>query len=167
MELKTQEGKYLTFSLAGEEYGLDILKVREIIGILPITKLPEAPPFLKGVVNLRGQLVPVIDLRLRFGLSEAGYSERTCIIVVEHVSEAGKKAIGLVVDSVSEVVNVKTTEIEEPPDLGSQAEMGLIFGIAHVGEELIILLDVGRIVGKAVLEEARPAKETLTEAEKR
>jgi len=154
MELKNQEGKYLTFSLAGEEYGFDILRVREIVGLMPITKLPEAPFFFKGVVNLRGQLIPVIDLRLRFGLAETGYSERTCIIVVELETGKGKKAVGLVVDSVSEVVNVKTSEIEEPPDFGMEAKTDYISGIANIQEELIVLLDVGRIVGGAGLPEA-------------
>jgi len=96
-----REGKYLTFSLGDEEYGIGILKVKEIIGMMRITPVPQTPEFVKGVINLRGKVIPVIDLRLRFGIEEIGYTERTCIIVVEIVGSGAKMHIGVVVDSVS------------------------------------------------------------------
>src|SRR4030043_1578395 len=97
-----KEGKYLTLSLAGEEYGIKILKVKEIIGMMPITTIPLTPPFVKGVINLRGKVIPVLNLRLKFGMEEVGYSERTCIIVVEIKRQGGSVLIGIGVDSVSE-----------------------------------------------------------------
>lgn len=115
-----REGKYLTFSLAGEEYGIGILKVKEIIGMMPITTVPRTPPFVKGVINLRGKVIPVVDLRLKFGMEEMAYAERTCIIVVEIRGEGGSVLIGIVVDSVSEVLNIKGGDIEETPALGTK-----------------------------------------------
>ena len=111
----TLEGKYLTFSLAAEAYGIGILKVREIIGMLPITPVPQTPNFLKGVINLRGQVIPVVDLRLKFRLEEQDYTERTSIIVVEVPGRSGSVAIGIVVDSVSEVVYIRQADIENAP----------------------------------------------------
>jgi purine-binding chemotaxis protein CheW len=96
-----RDGKYLTFSLAGEEYGIGILKIREIIGMMPITSVPETPAFVKGVINLRGKVIPVVDLRRRFGMPTMDYTERTCIIVVEIAGPAGTVSMGVVVDSVS------------------------------------------------------------------
>jgi purine-binding chemotaxis protein CheW len=87
--MENKEGKYLTFSMAGEEYGLGILKVKEIIGMMPVTTVPRTPPFVKGVINLRGKVIPVVDLRLKFGMEEIAYTERTCIIVVE-IGEGGR-----------------------------------------------------------------------------
>ena len=110
-----REGKYLTFTLAEEEYGIGILKIKEIIGMMPITTVPQTPEFVKGVINLRGKVIPVIDLRLRFGMGEIDYTERTCIIVVEIDGQAGTVLIGTVVDSVSEVLNVKATKSRIPP----------------------------------------------------
>ena len=104
--LQEKEGKYLTFTLAAEDYGLEILKVREIIGMMDITAVPQTPEYVKGVINLRGRVIPVIDLRLKFGLEAAEYGERTCIIVVEVQSEMGSVQMGVVVDSVSEVLNI-------------------------------------------------------------
>ena len=108
------EGKYLTFTLANEDYGLEILKVREIIGMLDITAIPQAPTFFKGVINLRGRVIPVVDLRLKFGLPSMEYGERTCVIVVEVKTEMGSVQMGVVVDTVSEVVNVNGADIELP-----------------------------------------------------
>ena len=117
-----REGKYLTFTLAEEEYGIGILKIKEIIGMLPITSVPQTPDFVKGVINLRGKVIPVIDLRLRFGIREIDYTERTCIIVVEIAGQAGTVLIGIVVDSVSEVLNVKGDDIEDTPTFGTKLE---------------------------------------------
>jgi len=102
-----REGKYLTFTLASEDYGIGILKIKEIIGMMPITSVPQTPSFVKGVVNLRGKVIPVVDLRLKFGMPAIDYTERTCIIVVEISGQSGAIKIGIVVDAVSEVLNIK------------------------------------------------------------
>ena len=106
-----KEGKYLTFTLAEEEYGIGILKIKEIIGMLPITSVPQTPEFVKGVINLRGKVIPVMDLRLRFGMTMVDYSDRTCIIVVEIGGQADTILVGIVVDAVSEVLNIKRDDI--------------------------------------------------------
>jgi purine-binding chemotaxis protein CheW len=137
-----QEGKYLTFSLAGEEYGIGILKIREIIGMLPITSVPETPLFVKGVINLRGKVIPVVDLRRRLGMPTMDYTERTCIIVVEIAVAAGTVSMGVVVDSVSEVLNIKGADIEDTPSFGTQFNTEYILGMAKVGKNLKILLDI-------------------------
>jgi len=117
-----KEGKYLTFTLAEEEYGIGILKIKEIIGMMPITTVPQTPLYVKGVINLRGKVIPVIDLRLRFTMEEIDYDERTCIIVVEIVGSAGTLQIGIVVDAVSEVLNIRAEEIEETPAFGTRLD---------------------------------------------
>jgi purine-binding chemotaxis protein CheW len=137
-----REGKYLTFSLAGEEYGIGILKVREIIGMLPITSVPETPPYVKGVINLRGKVIPVVDLRRRFGMPNMDYTERTCIIVVEIAGPAGTVSMGVVVDCVSEVMNIKGADIEDTPMFGTQLNTEYILGMAKVGKGLKILLNI-------------------------
>jgi purine-binding chemotaxis protein CheW len=137
-----REGKYLTFSLASEEYGIGILKIREIIGMMPITSVPDTPLFVKGVINLRGKVIPVVDLRRRFGMPTMDYTERTCIIVVEIAVPAGTVSMGVVVDSVSEVLNIKGADIEDTPSFGTQLNTEYILGMAKVGKGLKILLDI-------------------------
>lgn len=144
-------GKYLTFILEGEEYGIVILKVKEIIGLMPITPVPQTPHFVKGVINLRGKVIPVVDLRLKFGMQSADYSERTCIIVVEAVTEAGSGMIGGVVDSVSEVIQVRNEDVEEPPSFGTRLNTDYILGMAKVDGKVKILLDIDKVL---VLNEA-------------
>ena len=139
-------GKYLTFTLAEEEYGIGILKIKEIIGMLPITSVPQTPDFVKGVVNLRGKVIPVIDLRLRFGIREIDYTERTCIIVVEIAGQAGTVLIGIVVDSVSEVLNVKGDDIEDTPTFGTKLDTEYILGMAKMEGGVKILLDIDRVL---------------------
>ena len=141
-----REGKYLTFSLAEEEYGIGILKIKEIIGMLPITSVPQTPDFVKGVINLRGKVIPVIDLRLRFGIGEIDYTERTCIIVVEIAGQAGTVLIGIVVDSVSEVLNVKGDDIEDTPTFGTKLDTEYILGMAKMEGGVKILLDIDRVL---------------------
>jgi purine-binding chemotaxis protein CheW len=141
-----REGKYLTFSLGDEEYGIGILKVKEIIGMMRITPVPQTPDFVKGVINLRGRVIPVLDLRLRFGMGENGYTERTCIIVVEIDGAAGKIHIGLVVDSVSEVLNIKGSDIEDTPSFGTSLHTEYILGMAKTGGGVKILLDIDRVL---------------------
>ncbi|MCP3940872.1 MAG: purine-binding chemotaxis protein CheW [Desulfobacteraceae bacterium] len=139
-------GKYLTFLLKKEEYGLGILKVKEIIGMIAITSIPKTPKFIKGVVNLRGKVIPVIDLRLKFDMESIDYSDRTCIIVVEIDSESGTVLIGIVVDAVSEVLNIKEEEIEETPTFGTKLDTDYILGMAKMEGRVKILLDIDKVL---------------------
>ena len=201
--LTDREGKYLTFSLADEEYGIRILKIREIIGMMPVTAMPLTPPFVKGVINLRGKVIPVVDLRLRLGMQEIDYTESTCIIVIEaqasHMEkcwetkncnkkecpayrsldlrcwiisgtfcrdevqgsyhekigacrkcefyrsaneQAAVLTTGIVVDSVSEVINIKAEDIEDPPPFGTKLNLSYILGMAKMEGAVKILLDI-------------------------
>jgi purine-binding chemotaxis protein CheW len=140
-------GKYLTFALGAEEYGLPVLKVREIIKMLDITQVPQVPPHVKGVINLRGKVIPVVDLRLKFGFDEHGYSERTCVIVVEVVLPSGRVMMGIVVDAVSEVLNIGAEDIEQTPDFGERVDTDYMNGIAKVKGKVKILLDLDRVLG--------------------
>ena len=142
-----RDGKYLTFSLAGEEYGIGILKVREIIGMMSITPVPQTPEFVKGVITLRGKVIPVIDLRLRFGLMARDYTERTCIIVVEIVSDSGAVPMGIVVDAVSEVLNIREADIENTPTFGVKLNTDFILGMAKTDGGVKILLDIDKVLG--------------------
>jgi purine-binding chemotaxis protein CheW len=142
-----REGKYLTFSLAGEEYGIGILKVREIIGMMTVTPVPQTPEFVKGVINLRGKVIPVIDLRLRFGLEATTYTERTCIIVVEIDGDSGSVPMGIVVDAVSEVLNIRGADIENTPTFGVKLNTDFILGMAKTGGGVKILLDIDKVLG--------------------
>ena len=141
-----REGKYLTFSLAGEEYGIGILKIKEIIGMMPITPVPQAGDYIKGVINLRGKVIPVVDLRLRFDVEAAEFTDRTCIVVVEIEGKAGTILMGLVVDSVSEVLNIKGADIEDTPLLGTQVDTTYILGMAKTEGGVKILLDIDQVV---------------------
>jgi purine-binding chemotaxis protein CheW len=142
-----KEGKYLTFSLAGEEYGIGILKVKEIIGMMSVTHVPQTPDFVKGVINLRGKVIPVVDLRLRFHLDAAAYTERTCIIVVEVAGTNGSIMMGIVVDAVSEVLNVRGADIENTPAFGVKLNTDYILGMAKVGGGIKILLEIDKVLG--------------------
>ena len=142
--LKT--GKYLTFTLADEEYGIGILKVKEIIGMMPITSVPRTPDFVKGVINLRGKVIPVIDLRLKFGMASIDYTDRTCIIVVEIDADDMTIQIGIVVDAVSEVLNIKEEEIENAPSFGTTLNTDYILGMAKIDKGVKILLDIDRVL---------------------
>ena len=143
-----REGKYLTFSLEQEEYGISILKVKEIIGMMPITPVPQTPEYVKGVINLRGKVIPVSDLRMKFGMDQMEYTERTCIIVVEIAQETKKIATGIVVDSVSEVLNIKSSEIEDTPNFGSRLNTEYILGMAKSGHNVKILLDIDKVLSR-------------------
>jgi purine-binding chemotaxis protein CheW len=144
--MEEREGKYLTFTLAEEEYGIGILKIKEIIGMMPITTVPQTPEFVKGVINLRGKVIPVIDLRLRFGMESIDYTERTCIIVVEIDGSVGTVQIGIVVDSVSEVLNIKGEDIEDTPTFGTKLDTNYILGMAKMEGGVKILLDIDRVL---------------------
>ena len=135
-------GKYLTFQLANEEFGVRALKVREIMGLQEITAVPQTPAHVKGVINLRGKVIPVVDLRLKFGMEQADYGQRTCIIVTQVQGESGPILIGVVVDGVSEVLNLTTSEIEDTPSFGEDAAGHYLLGMAKVKGKVKILLDI-------------------------
>lgn len=142
----SRSGKYLTFALGREEYGLEILKVREIIGWMDITALPGTPPYVKGVVNLRGQVIVVIDLRAKFEMESAAKTDQTCIIVVE-ITRAGRKlSTGIIVDRVSEVVEISGENIEDAPTFGTAVSTGFILGMGKIGEAVKILLDIDQVL---------------------
>jgi purine-binding chemotaxis protein CheW len=152
-----REGKYLTFVLAGEEYGIGILKVKEIIGIMAITTVPQTPAYMKGVINLRGKVIPIVDLRVKFGMEAIDYTEKTCIIVVEIANSGQKVMIGVLVDCVSEVLNIKGADIEDAPNFGSRLNTNYILGMAKTGGRVKILLDIDRVLSveeMVVLEKA-------------
>jgi purine-binding chemotaxis protein CheW len=144
--MENREGKYLTFSLAKEEYGIGILRVKEIIGMMPITTIPRVPGFVKGVINLRGKVIPVMDLRMKFGMEEIGYTERTCIIVVEIAGQTGSVLVGIVVDAVSEVLNIKGNDIEDTPTFGEKLNTDYILGMAKISGGVKILLDINEVL---------------------
>lgn len=147
-------GKFLTFFLASEEYGLEILKVREIIGMMPITRVPRTPEHMRGVINLRGKVIPVIDLRIRFGLQPTEQSQRTCIIVVQ----AGGVEFGVVVDRVSEVANVASEDIEDAPSFGAEVGTEYLLGIAKSSGRVKLLLDIDQVLSRDEIRDLRAAQ---------
>ena len=149
-----KEGKYLTFVLENEEYGIRIQNVREIIGMMDITSVPNSPDFIKGVINLRGKVIPIVDLRTRFGMTASETTDRTCIIVVEINRDEARIVIGLVVDSVSEVLAIKGEDIEETPSFGTRLDTRYILGMAKQDGGVKILLDIDRVLESRELKEA-------------
>jgi purine-binding chemotaxis protein CheW len=149
---QAREGKYLTFRLGEEEFGIGILKVKEIIGMMSFTPIPRTPGFVKGVINLRGKVIPVIDLRLKFGMDSIAYDDRTCIVVVQVRAAEGATPIGIVVDSVNEVANVKAEEVEDTPSFGVSLDTAYILGMAKSGDNVRILLDIDRVLGQTDIE---------------
>ena len=137
------DGKFLTFELDGELYGLEILKVREIMGMMPITAVPQTPPFVKGLINLRGKVIPVVDIRLKFGLPEKEYNDRTAIIVMDIASQESSVLMGIVVDNVAEVLPIGAADMEKVPNFGSRLKTEYILGMAKVKGSVVILLDIG------------------------
>jgi len=149
----SRAGKYLAFHLGREEFAIQVLKVREIMGIQDITAVPQTPPYVKGVINLRGKVIPVVDLRLKFGLSEIEYTQRTCIIVVQIISPDNSTSLtGIVVDEVSEAVNIAAGEIEETPDFGDGVTTPYILGMAKSKGKVKILLDIDRVLSSQDLD---------------
>lgn len=139
-------GKYLTFKLGSEEYGLEILKVREIIGLMTITPVPRAPGYVRGVINLRGKIIPVVDARRKFAMPEKGDTEETCIIVVDVSARGGSVDMGILVDTVSEVLDIASADIEDTPAIGNDAAVEFILGMAKTGDSVKILLDIDRVL---------------------
>ncbi len=150
-------GKYLTVGLAQEAYGIAVLKVREIIRMLKITPVPQMPAFVKGVVNLRGRVIPVIDLRVKFGLA-AEFTERTCIVVVQVRPAAGQIVqMGLIVDCVEEVIALTAAEIEPTPEFGAQIDTSYLLGLAKVKGQVKTLLDIDKVVAPAAIQQIAAA----------
>jgi purine-binding chemotaxis protein CheW len=141
-DISSHEGKFLTFVLGNEEYGTEILKVREIMGIMGITPVPQTPDYMKGVINLRGRVIPIIDLRLKFAMPEVEYTKETCIIV----AEVGATQVGVIVDSVSEVTDIKGEDIEEAPSFGQGIDTNFIMGLGKTKKRIVILLDIERVL---------------------
>lgn len=144
-ETEVRAGKYLTFLLAREEYAIQVLKVREIMGIQHITTVPQTPPDVKGVINLRGKVIPVTDLRLKFALPETEYTQRTCIIVVQLRGESASQ-VGIIVDEVCEVLNLIESDIQDTPDFGHGVSTPYLLGMAKVKGKVKILLDIDHVV---------------------
>jgi purine-binding chemotaxis protein CheW len=143
---KSRAGKYLTFNLGDEEYGLEILKVYQIIGLMNITPVPQTPHFVKGVINLRGTIIPVIDIRLKFGMMEIESTDKTCIIVLEVENNKESVQLGIIVDSVSEVLDISENEIEDAPSFGSDLDSAFILGMAKTKDSVKILLNIDRVM---------------------
>ena len=139
-------GKYLTFRLDVEEFGLEILKVQEIIKMMDITRVPRTPAFVRGVINLRGKVIPVVDLRLKFEMEPKEATDKTCIIVVTVKRGTGAVVMGVIVDEVSEVMDVAAGNIEPPPSFGGVVDTSFILGMGKVGERVVTLMDVDKVL---------------------
>ncbi|MDZ7260508.1 MAG: chemotaxis protein CheW [candidate division KSB1 bacterium] len=155
-------GKFLTFFLAGEEYGIEILKVQEIIGMMPITPVPRTPKFIRGVINLRGKVIPIMDLRLKFGMDAMGQTDETCIIVVK----AQGIEMGIVVDKVSEVLDIAGEDIENAPNFGASVNTEYILGIGKSNGKVKLLLDIDKVVSIPNIMDISSAGEKKIEKEK-
>ena len=142
-------GKYLTFRLANEEYGIEIVKVQEIIGVLPEAKLPLVPKYVRGIINLRGRVIPTINLRTKFGLPLTPDTDKTCTIVVEMKGPAGSHSFGIVVDEVAEVMNVGADQVEAAPDFGATLNSRFIRGVGLIDGAVKILLDIDQVLTDA------------------
>jgi purine-binding chemotaxis protein CheW len=141
-------GKYMTFQLADEIYGLEILRVREIIGLMDITRVPRSAPFIRGVINLRGKVIPVADLRLKFGMEPCQPTDQTVIIVVQYAVAGRNLTMGILVDQVLEVLQIDSAHIEPAPSFGEAApEAEFILGVGKAGERVVFLLEIGKVLG--------------------
>ena len=139
-------GKYLTFRLAREEYGVEILHVQEIIGIMQVTHIPKAPAYVRGVINLRGRVIPVVDLRIKLGMEGKEDSEKTCVIVAQVAASGGHATIGFIVDEVSEVLDIAPEDIQEPPSMGGGVDSEYILGMARMKGSVKILVDIDKVL---------------------
>lgn len=144
----TRAGKYLTFGLGREEFAIQVMCVREIMGVQEITAVPQMPEYVKGVINLRGKVIPVVDLRLKFGMPAQEYTQRTCIIVVQIDQQGSRLLIGTVVDEVSEVLTLQSADIEDTPDFGRGVATPYLLGMAKVKGKVKILLDINKVMSE-------------------
>lgn len=145
------ENQYLTFILSDEEYGVDILRVQEIRGWESVTSVPNAPDYLKGVINIRGTIVPIVDLRMRFGMEQLDYGPITVVIVLKVIGENRERVMGIVVDTVSDTYDVPEESIKPAPDFGDKIEVAFLKGLATVNEKMLILLDIDRLLNSGEL----------------
>lgn len=158
MEGANRTNQVLTFILGMETYGVDILLVQEIRGWSQVTRIPQTPPDVLGVLNLRGSIVPIVDLRMRFRLERAEYTAVTVIIVLSVETSSGRRDLGVVVDGVSDVIDIKAVDLKPAPDLGSQVSTEFIQGLMTVGENMVMLLDIDRLVGGDIGDVVMPPK---------
>ena len=150
--LTDREGKYLTFVLGQEEYGLEILKVQEIMGMMDVTRVPRAPVFVRGVINLRGKVIPVMELRSKFSMDAIDDTEKTCIIVVQVAQDDGTVTMGIIVDEVSEVLDIEGAQIEPAPEFGCGVNTDFILGMGKIGDKVVMLLDVDKVLSSNEIE---------------
>lgn len=164
-DLQDDTQQYLTFIMADEEYGVDILSVQEIRGWEITTQIPNAPPYVKGVINLRGTIVPIVDLRQKFGITQLNYGPTTVVIVVKVLLEQGQKIIGIVVDAVSDVFSIGDTSVRAAPDFGNDTDLRFIKGLANVQDKMIILLDINTLLGTEILLDVSQLSELVNHIE--
>ena len=144
--MEIQGGKFLTFQLGKEIYGIPIKKAKEIIGVMAITHIPRTQGYIKGVINLRGRIVPVVDLRAKFGMKNKDYDDRTCIIIIEVSLSDNIRSVGIAVDTVSEVINITKNDIEQSPQVDVQIEEGFLAGLGKMKDKVIIILNIDKIL---------------------
>ncbi len=156
--LSTAENQYLTFMLSGEEYGVDILTVQELRGWEETTPIPNTPSFVLGVINLRGVVVPIVDLRDRFGLERMEYGPTTVVIIVKVQASGKERVLGIVVDAVSEVYDINKKDMQPPPDMEGSISIDFVTGLATMDEKMVILLDINKLVSEGIL--SKPAKDS-------
>lgn len=159
-ELAVMAGKYLTFKLGAEEFGLEILKVQEIIKMMEVTRVPRIPDYVRGVINLRGKVIPVVDLRLKFGMDTRDTTEKTCVIVVQVKHGEGQVTLGTIVDEVSEVLDVAAGQIEPTPEFGTAVETDFILGMGKIGKRVVMLLDVDKVLSGGELQAVKSASKS-------
>lgn len=162
--------QYLTFFLADEEYAIGIQRVKEIIEYTPITRVPKVPEWIRGVINLRGNVVPVVDLALRFGLQERPVTKTSCIVVVEVEQDSERTVMGIVADAVNQVIDLSPQDIEEPPAFGTQVRLDYLYGMGKVGQKFALILNLDRVLSAtellAVASVQSPAAQPRSEAER-
>lgn len=146
--VRAKAGKYLTFKLGDEIYGLEILKVQEIIGMMKITAVPKMPEFIRGVINLRGKIIPVVNLRVKFNMPRQENTVKSCIIVVQIRQQSNIFTMGILVDEVSEVLNISQEQIDDPPSFGSAVDVDFIMGMGKIIQKVVILLDIDNVITK-------------------
>jgi purine-binding chemotaxis protein CheW len=146
-----QGGKFLSFLLGEEIYAIPIKKAKEIIGMMAITHIPKLQGYMRGVINLRGKIIPIMDLRLRVGMAEQAYTERTCIIIVEVGAQGNQRLVGIAVDAVSEVVTIQTDNIEAPPEFDTQIEGSFLTGLGKLKEKVVLILEIEKILNREEL----------------
>ncbi len=155
-DARINSSQYLTFLLGGEEYGVDILRVQEIKGWDNVTQIPNTPDYIKGVINLRGAIVPIIDLRQRFNLENSSYGPTTVVIVLKVINHEKERTVGIVVDAVSDVYNIATDEMKPPPDFGG-IDIEFVNGLATIEDKMVITLNIDELLNTASISEAETA----------